>query len=193
MDFLFVSDHLALDFAATLSWRTTCPIDLLAEPADLAAWAVQAGLTDRPGRVSRSALDRARLLREAVYRTAVAAERGADAAVTDVRLIRECAGGPQVTVALRALGEVERHGGVNEVLATLATRAGELFGGDDRHLVRLCAGAECTRLFLDRSRAGSRRWCDKLSCGSRANATAYRRRKAAMLSSGAAPTGPYDT
>ncbi len=70
VDFFFVSDHLALDFAATLTWRTTHPIDLLAEPADLAAWATQAGLTDHPGRVSRAALDRARQLREAVYRTA---------------------------------------------------------------------------------------------------------------------------
>ncbi|MET9498320.1 ABATE domain-containing protein [Streptomyces sp. NPDC006552] len=181
MDFSFVSDHLALDFAATLTWRTSYPIDLLAEPADLAAWATQARLTDRPGHVSRAALDRAQLLREAVHRTAVAAERGADAAAADVRLIRECARGPQVVVALKSLGEVERSGGIDEVLATVATKAGELFGGDDRHLVRPCAGAQCTRLFLDRSRAGNRRWCDKLSCGSRANATAYRRRKSATL------------
>ncbi|MEU5576676.1 ABATE domain-containing protein [Streptomyces huasconensis] len=193
MDFFFVSDHLALDFAATLTWRTTHPIDLLAEPTDLAAWATQAGLTDHPGRVSRAALDRARQVREAIYRTAVAAERGADAAVADVRLIRECARGPQVVVALKSLGEVERRGGVDEVLATVATRAGELFGGDDRHLVRVCAGAECTRLFLDRSRAGNRRWCDKLACGSRANAAAYRRRKSGALASGSAQAGPYDT
>ncbi|MBM7168699.1 ABATE domain-containing protein [Streptomyces sp. G44] len=192
MDFIFVSDHLALDFAATLSWRASHPIELLAEPADLAAWATQAGLTDHPGRVSRAGLDRARSLREAIYRTAVAAEQGADAAVADVRLIRECARGPQVVVALKALGEVERRGGVDEVLATVATRAGELFGGDDRRLVRVCAGTECTRLFLDRSRAGNRRWCDKLSCGSRANATAYRRRKSAAHPSGAAPPGPCD-
>ncbi|MEV7197588.1 ABATE domain-containing protein [Streptomyces sp. NPDC093510] len=195
MDFTFVSDHLALDFSATLTWRASYPIELLTEPADLAAWATQARLTDHPGRVTRTALERARLLRESIYRTAVAAERGEDAAVADIQLIRECASGPQVTVALKALGEVERRGGIEEVLSTVATRAGELFGSDDRHLVRPCAGAECTRLFLDRSRAGSRRWCDKLSCGSRANATAYRRRKAAALPSEAEalpPTVPRD-
>ncbi|WEH37237.1 CGNR zinc finger domain-containing protein [Streptomyces sp. AM 4-1-1] len=179
MDFTFVSDHLALDFAATLTWRTSRPVELLGEPEDLAAWATQAGLTDRPCRVGRPALARARLLREAVYRTAVAADQGADAAAADVRLLRETAAGPQVTVALKALGVVERCGGIDEVLATVSTRAGELFGGDDRLLVRRCAGATCTRLFLDRSRAGSRRWCDKASCGSRANASAYRQRRAA--------------
>ncbi|MEU6393668.1 ABATE domain-containing protein [Streptomyces sp. NPDC046939] len=179
MHFTFVSDHVALDFAATLTWRTSYPIELLTEPADLAAWAVQAGLTDDPGQVTRAALERALLLREAVYRTAVAAERGAQADAADVRLIRERASGPQVTVALQALGRVERRGDIEQVMATVATRAGELFGGDDRHLVRPCAGSTCTRLFLDRSRAGSRRWCDKLSCGSRANATAYRRRRKA--------------
>ncbi len=184
VDFFFVSDHLALDFAATLTWRTSYPIELLAEPADLSAWATQAGLTDRPGRVSRAALDRALLLREAVYRTAVAAEQGTDAAAADAGLIRECARGPQVVVVLKALGEVERCGGIDEVLATVATRASELFGGEERHLVRRCAGEVCTRLFLDRSRAGNRRWCDKLSCGSRANAAAYRRRKS---TSGVAP------
>ncbi len=190
VDFTFVSDHLALDFAATLTWRTSYPIELLAEPADLAAWVTQAGLTDRPGRVGRAALDRARLLREAVYSTALAAERGEGAAAADVRLIRKYAAGPQVVVALKALGEAERRGGIDQALATVAARAGELFGGDDRHLVRHCAGGSCTRLFVDRSRAGNRRWCDKLSCGSRANASAYRRRKSASLPSG--PPSPHD-
>ncbi|MEU7245134.1 CGNR zinc finger domain-containing protein [Streptomyces sparsogenes] len=34
-----------------------------------------------------------------------------------------------------------------------------------------------TALFLDRSRAGSRRWCDRLRCGSQADSAAYRRRR----------------
>ncbi|MCT9089712.1 ABATE domain-containing protein [Streptomyces sp. ASQP_92] len=184
MDFTFVSDDLALDFAATLTWRTSYPIELLAEPADLAAWATQSGLTERPGRVSRAALDRARLLREAIYRTAAAAERGDEADAADVRLIRDEARGSQVTVALIALGESERRGDIGAVLATVATRAGELFGGPNRRLVRHCAGESCTRFFLDRSRTGSRRWCDKSSCGSRANASAYRRRKSTALPPG---------
>jgi predicted RNA-binding Zn ribbon-like protein len=40
------------------------------------------------------------------------------------------------------------------------------------------ADTRCTRLFVDRSRSGSHRWCDKPTCGGRADAAAYRRRRA---------------
>src|SRR4051794_17413633 len=46
VSFVFVSDHLALDFAATVAWRTTLRHELLAEPRDFARWAAEAGVVD---------------------------------------------------------------------------------------------------------------------------------------------------
>lgn len=176
VSFLFVSDHLALDFAATVAWRATHPKELLAEPEDFARWAVEAGVVDRLDPVTRDDLDQARALREAVHRLARAATAEEPPDPKDVTRIRRTAAHTPVRPALRDLGRVERRGGVPEVLATLAATASDLFGGPDHLLVRRCAGTPCTRLFIDRSRAGTRRWCDKRSCGSRINAAAYRRR-----------------
>ncbi|GHE49930.1 hypothetical protein GCM10018785_19440 [Streptomyces longispororuber] len=176
VSFLFVSDHPALDFAATVAWRTTRPVELLGGPQDFARWAAEAGLVDRLETVSRADLISARALREAIHRLALAAAGGGPADPRDVARVRRAAAHPPVRPVLRDLGRVERRGGVREVLATLGAGAADLLGGPDRLLIRRCAGEPCTRLFLDRSRAGTRRWCSKRSCGSRVNAAAYRRR-----------------
>ena len=43
--------------------------------------------------------------------------------------------------------------------------------------VRRCAGDRCDRVFYDASKNGSRRWCAMGTCGNRAKANRYRRRK----------------
>ncbi|MFH8796916.1 CGNR zinc finger domain-containing protein [Streptomyces sp. NPDC017941] len=176
MSFAFVSDHLALDFAATAAWRTTRYTELLAEPEDFARWATAAEVVDRLEAVSQADLVTARTLREAIYRLALAAATGEPGDAQDAAVIRQAAAHTPVRPALQALGRVERRGEVQDVLATVAASASDLLGGPGRLLVRQCTGEPCTRLFLDRSRAGTRRWCSKQSCGSRINAAAYRRR-----------------
>jgi predicted RNA-binding Zn ribbon-like protein len=42
--------------------------------------------------------------------------------------------------------------------------------------VRVCEGANCTWLFLDPTKNGSRRWCEMKSCGNRAKASRHRAR-----------------
>jgi predicted RNA-binding Zn ribbon-like protein len=42
--------------------------------------------------------------------------------------------------------------------------------------VRRCADPRCTRVFLDTSRNGTRRWCDMGTCGNRAKAARHRAR-----------------
>jgi len=43
--------------------------------------------------------------------------------------------------------------------------------------LRLCRADDCHWAFIDRSRNGSRVWCDMAACGARAKARAYRRRR----------------
>ncbi|MGW3284039.1 CGNR zinc finger domain-containing protein [Streptomyces sp. NPDC001002] len=190
MEFTFVSGHPALDLAATLTWRSSYPVELLAGPRDLAAWIEQAGLADDAGRVRDVDVERMRELREAVYRTASAELLEQRPRSEDLRLISEVAAGRQVTPVLEGLGRAVWRGDVDQVLATVAHQACVLLGGPDHLRIRACADSRCSRLFVDHSRSGSRRWCDKLTCGGRANAAAYRRRRAQQGSSSvASPEG----
>ncbi|MDH6214710.1 putative RNA-binding Zn ribbon-like protein [Streptomyces pseudovenezuelae] len=177
VEFTFVSGHPALDLAATLTWRSSYPVELLAGPRDLSAWIEQAGLADVAGRVGDADVERTRELREAVYRTASADLLEQRPRAGDLRLISRTAAGEQVTPVLEGLGRAVWRGTVDQVLATVAHQACVLLGGPDHRRIRACADSQCTRLFVDHSRSGSRRWCDKLTCGGRANAAAYRRRR----------------
>jgi predicted RNA-binding Zn ribbon-like protein len=64
--------------------------------------------------------------------------------------------------------------------AALLWSAADLLTGARRERVRQCDNPECRYLFLDASKAGTRRWCDMSSCGNRAKAHRhYRKRRAA--------------
>jgi predicted RNA-binding Zn ribbon-like protein len=174
--FELISGDLALDFIGTVSERTTRPVELLARPDDLADWLVQAGLLDRV-RAGLADLPLARELREAMYghvRALSSARPGDPAAVT---AINRCAEAPPPSLAVTEDGAVTRTGGVASALSEIA-RAGIVLAEPHRRaLIRWCDDATCTRVFLDRSRGGRRRWCGMAGCGDRAKAAAYRRRR----------------
>ena len=44
--------------------------------------------------------------------------------------------------------------------------------------VRVCAADDCTAVYVDFSKNGSKRYCDTGNCGNRMNVNAYRRRRA---------------
>jgi predicted RNA-binding Zn ribbon-like protein len=58
----------------------------------------------------------------------------------------------------------------------VAESASELLTLGDLGRLRRCAGEDCTRLFLDTSRGGRRRWCDMSHCGNIAKARRFRTR-----------------
>ena len=171
MAFTFVSGNLALDLAGTLQNRRSARVELLGTPADLAAWTVAAGLLDAPPPVTAARLTAAVALREAIYRLAA----GGDAVgAADLELVNAAAARPPVQVKLGADGSIHREGDITAALSSVARSAVELLGGGQ--VVRECGDAECTRLYLDTSRHGTRRWCDMGACGNRAKVTAFRSR-----------------
>lgn len=161
----------ALDFCNTHLGET----DLLGVPADLRRWIEEAGLADRAPAVSDEDLRAARALRDALRPALLASDGPAIAAIADAWLeeapVRLCVGRdtlrPQVTgrvqssacllvdVVMDAVDMVREHPG----------------------RVRACAAEDCPVVFLDESRNGSRRWCSMDSCGARAKASAYYRRR----------------
>jgi predicted RNA-binding Zn ribbon-like protein len=54
------------------------------------------------------------------------------------------------------------------LLAPVLWSAADLLTHAERRRVRRCANDACLWLFIDESKAGTRRWCDMSSCGNRA-------------------------
>lgn len=170
--FRFRGGHPALDLAATLAARRKPePRELLASPADLDRWLVSSGLTRTPPRATAADVALARELREAIY--ALASGEG----TRDAReALNAAAALPAARPQLGPSSELLRDGNAQELLATIAREAVELFGGPEHERIRQCEGDGCAILFLDLSRSGARRWCSMAGCGNRAKARAFRSR-----------------
>jgi len=174
MDITFVSGNLALDFIGTVGARRTDRVELLAGPAGLASWTTAAGLLDEAPAVDDRAFEEAVELREELYRLACAARDGED--YGDVALLNEWAAKPPVTAVLGADGVVERTGDLDAVLATISRSAVDLLARPLASELRECGVETCTRLYVDNSRRGARRWCDMKRCGNRVKASQFRAR-----------------
>ncbi|HEV8641556.1 MAG TPA: ABATE domain-containing protein [Methylomirabilota bacterium] len=181
---------LCLDFANTVR-RGPTPRDQLSRYADLVAWARRGGaLTDAEARrllgaarrraaAATAALRRGRALREAIYRllSAVADRRPARAA--DLATVNAAVAGALALSRLGARGGAFAwdwagdRDALDRPLWPVARSAGELLTSGDLVAVRECAAPGCTRLFVDRSRNRTRRWCDMAVCGNRAKARRY--------------------
>lgn len=174
--FDFIADRLALDFVATVAERGNAGEDKLRSPRDLAVWARDAGIVDGFVRVTADQLATARAVREALFELITAAIDDHRPARADRDLVNAAASGPMPTLTLTGAGVVARRGDVTSVLAALAQDGLDLYASADADALRRCADPRCTRLFLDRSRGGRRRWCGMKGCGDRAKAATYRRR-----------------
>jgi predicted RNA-binding Zn ribbon-like protein len=67
----------------------------------------------------------------------------------------------------------------SEVASGLSAIVAELYNGSaNKSLDRLkmCASDECKRVFFDRSKPGTRRWCQSTLCGNRQKTRSYRER-----------------
>jgi predicted RNA-binding Zn ribbon-like protein len=171
--FTFLAGRPCLDLTATLQVRhRDRPRELLAAPADVTAWIAEAGFGTGVD-VGDAGLTRTRDLRECVYRLGRDARPPADRAE-----LTAFAAAPPLVPAWTGDTVVWR-GELSQVLSTLARDALDLFTGPLAGRVRECAHDDCSRLFVDASHAGRRRWCGMTACGAKAKSASYRRRRAA--------------
>jgi predicted RNA-binding Zn ribbon-like protein len=190
----FSGGRLCLDFVNTVSGdRAAGPRERIATYADLVGWSRQAdaisdeqarGLLEEAGRRpgdAEAAHREALTLREALYRvfTAVVEEReppAPDLALLSDHLARalahrriERAGKPCC-----ALAWSDPPGALDAPLWRVAASAAELLTSEsDVARVRQCGlhdTHECSWLFMDQTRAGTRRWCSMKDCGNKAKA-----------------------
>ena len=184
-------DSLCLDFANTLSWRTSKKAEeKLGSYAALVDWGRKAGIVGagearamlKAGQTSKGVLKRAVSLRESIYRILAAQAAGRRARPTDLAILNET-----VREALGYLRLVPQANGfawrwppdsdaARRILWTVARSAAELLTSDHLGAVRVCAGSGCGWLFLDLSRNRSRRWCAMSDCGNREKARRHYQR-----------------
>ncbi|MGH8180717.1 MAG: CGNR zinc finger domain-containing protein [Steroidobacteraceae bacterium] len=154
--------------------------DELATPAALEAWMRERGLLERGVRLGRSDHEKALELRGALraFLGIAPAERAAaagarlSAAAADFALVVEAS--QKGRMRLQPLPR-NALSGLGAVLADLhhAAECGNL----DR--LKVCASDECQRVFFDRSKPATRRWCSSALCGNREKTRAYRTRQRA--------------
>jgi predicted RNA-binding Zn ribbon-like protein len=178
VNFEFVSGNLALDFAGTRTCRLSADRtrELLVDCTDLVDWVSAADLIDQPVEVDSADLSAALAIREAVFRSAWSILDQGSVAAEDRRLLNQFGAVPPIRHRLLGDGGRVREGDCNSVLSTLSRSLIDLLGGPDRARLRRCDGENCTRMFVDRSRVGGRRWCGMATCGNRAKSSEYRRR-----------------
>ena len=131
------------------------------------------------GPVDEQALNRATEVRESVYRAVTAVLGGRAVPRADLRRLNAVAAGDGLQVTLTARGEVRRSGTVDQVLTALVHDVMDVLAGAELAQLRECVNPRCTRLFVDTSRAGTRRWCGMTECGNAAKVAAFRARRRA--------------
>ena len=180
--FRFGAGRPCLDLVLTVGERWRRSFERLRQPADLGRWLVDAGLVSPSPAAAAEDLAGARELREAIFGIARSAMDGVRPGRADVRVVNAWAARPDLRPALVRVGGPVRRGSADPVgaaLSTLARDAVELFGSSLAGRVRECGAPDCSSVFLDRSRAGRRRWCSMAACGNRSKVAAYRRRRSA--------------
>lgn len=182
-----VPDELAnlYDFANTLDLRHFIHHgiqhpqgDELTSPADLATWMTERKLLPSGGKMTASMLEealelraalRAYLQRDPAGRSDKANLRAVNRATEKFPLIAEATDRAMILRGART-----------DALSGLSVVVAELLRGSDNGTLdrlKMCASDECQRVFYDRSKPGTRRWCVSALCGNREKTRAYRARQ----------------
>jgi predicted RNA-binding Zn ribbon-like protein len=190
--------RLCLDFVNTVGgMRGVTPKERLAVYPDLVEFARQAGAVDdarahrllaearrRPAEAAAALRDAVKL-REALYRLFLARAREEAPLDADVELVSAALGAALSHRRLERRGDALALGwdgspALEAPLWPILTSAAELLASSgEAERVRVCGlfdTHECSWLFVDESRAGTRRWCSMKDCGNRAKARRHQQR-----------------
>jgi predicted RNA-binding Zn ribbon-like protein len=153
--------------------------DELGSTDELASWMVQRRLLKPGAKVTAAMFDTALRLRTGLrdyLRLDTHDRRGEPA----TRALNEMIAAFPLIAALGGETGAILRPARDDALAGLSALAIELYdGARDGSLDRLkmCAAEECHRVFYDRSKPATRRWCMSTLCGNRIKTRAYRERQ----------------
>jgi predicted RNA-binding Zn ribbon-like protein len=188
------SQELFVTFANTLSHTRGTPHDAIADADALLAWLREQGLLSARGRATEAAhlhrdpaeaerrLERFRHLRDVLHQVAGQLSEGSppdQETVTDLNdILRHGLHYHQLTTDEHgARYEITQVGDrLDQARAAIATSFAHFLADDAPDRLRVCANDGCRWVFVDRSPAGRRRWCDMRTCGNQAKAARHRAR-----------------
>jgi predicted RNA-binding Zn ribbon-like protein len=187
---------LCLDFANTLSWRTSDhTTEWLGSYADLLAWGQKVGTLDQDQaqrllgqshlqpKASAGVLDRALTLREAIYHIFSALDSDSAPPANDLDVLNNELVTASAHLTLTWTGNrisqvwTGDPNALDRMLWPVVHSATGLLSSEELSRVGECAGDGCGWLFLDTSKNHTRRWCSMNDCGNRAKVRKYYQRK----------------
>lgn len=195
--FELIAGSLPADFTNTLSGSRENPgTEHVARYADIVEFVRQSGLlgagqakrllahAERHPQKATEMYRRSIALREAIWRAFDRLAHDREPAPEDVAAISAEA------AQAMANARVVRHGDgyawewpetedLARPLWPIARDAADVLTSEaERDRLRECASDSCAWIFVDRTKNGSRRWCDMSGCGNRAKVRAFRERQA---------------
>jgi predicted RNA-binding Zn ribbon-like protein len=153
--------------------------DELMGPRELGAWMSQRGLLFTSAKISAAMFDTARQLRTSVraYLECDPGERRQN--VDIVRSLNRALRLFPLVVEARNDRATALRPERGDALAGLSAVVAELYDGSVKGTLdrlKMCASEECRRVFFDRSKPATRRWCMSTLCGNRIKTRTYRER-----------------
>jgi len=188
-----IGGHPALDFLNTVKHRgEDDPQDRLTSLSDVIVWARVAGLLSeaeanrlarQPGK-SASAMrvwtdicafrEEVRILFGSTNLKGVRCARAisrVEAAISELRpvaTINRESGELTTCIVVRTIGDLK---------ARIVAAVAEVLSERSDLRIKACGGPDCDWLFIDRTKAGRRRWCDTRTCGNIARVRRFRRKQ----------------
>jgi len=191
--FLFVGNHLALDFLNTRPVQDGKPTELLVDFAALLRWFQAAGLLSPPelaaldrqwgqSAVARGILADLLGLRERLRKAVLAWEEGHTVQDSTIQELNRLMSAYPMRARLEKGNGNElltelyfKPQSPEDLIAPVAHAAATLFANTNRDRVRKCD--QCALHFVDKSKKGTRRWCSMQLCGNRLKVAAYAARQ----------------
>jgi predicted RNA-binding Zn ribbon-like protein len=183
-EFPFYGGRVCLNLVATFGKRhSAAPVERLPDVAAVRRWLRAAGAL--PGQrdcpVDERRRDSLIELREAIHRIVVAARAGESLPTDDLATVNTASAGPEFVPSLpRGRGGRGVTWTSSEPFASaltlLARDAIDLVATVPASRIKECEHPDCSRMFVDESQSGRRRWCSMQACGNHVKVTAHRRR-----------------
>jgi predicted RNA-binding Zn ribbon-like protein len=154
--------------------------DELKGPRELSVWMSQRGLLWSGAKITPAMFDTALQLRSSVraYLEIDPAERRKTGDA--VRSLNKAMRLFPLVAEARDDGVMALRAARDDALAGLSVVVAEMYDGSVRGTLdrlKMCAAEECRRVFFDRSKPATRRWCMSTLCGNRTKTRTYRARQ----------------